>query len=839
MIATGKLPPDALPLELQGSNDCVLGLEFSGHVSGTSSRVMGILPVKALSTRVVTRPEFTWPVPTGWGLEEAASVPVVYCTAYYSLLCRGRLRPGESVLVHSGSGGVGQAAISIALSLGCQVFTTVGSQQKVDFLLARFPGLARDHILHSRTVQFEQDILNMTRSRGVNVVLNSLAGDKLQASLRCLSRHGRFLEIGKYDMSENNPVGMAVFLKNVSFHGILLDALFEEGNCEWEEVRGLMEAGMRSGVVQPLPTTCFYNDQLEQAFRFMSQGKHIGKVVLNTRDQAGHLPSVVVPRFSCPPDKSYVVTGGLGGFGLELVQWLAEQGARHVTVTSRSGARSSYQRWVVERLRRGGVDVRVATYDTTTAQGVAQLLSEAGKPVTGIFHLAGVLRDGLLENLTVSQFEEVFRAKVSTALHLDTLSRDLCPELAHFVCFSSVVSGRGNSGQCNYAAANSALERLCEGRARAGLPGLAIQWGAIGDVGMAHSMVGNDANIGGTYPQRIWDCLSTMSRAMALSSAVVSSVVLADKANKGSAESGTDLVLVVANILGAADPTKLDHTTSLGDLGLDSLMGVEVKQALDRADIRLSSKEIRNLTLSDIKKLQDGGGTADEKSADKASPKNPSESTILTLKTVEGTTPLYLLHPVTLDIAPLSNIAQHLGCTVLAVQFTAAAPLDSFVALSAYYLTEVRKHRQSGPFRLGGYSFGAALAFEMSLQLTEVEKETVGDLVLIDGSPNWVSGHIEQYKERALARGRELNKPIEAILGFIRWTYGSEPESLYEALALKDHNLPAQIKVNFLKYLICDLIHHYQYYVLQFLIPSSFSDSIQCVETDSPPNDQR
>eukprot|EP00116_Pleurobrachia_bachei_P007907 sb/3468169/ len=216
-----------------------------------------------------------------------------------------------------------------------EVFTTVGSQLKTDFLCERFPGLLRDHILYSRDTKFEQDIMRMTGSKGVNVVLNSLAGEQLKASLRCVSRHGRFLEIGKYDMSENNPVGLAVFLRNISFHGILLDALFESGNTDWEEVRQLLVDGMKSGVVRPLPTTTFHNNQLEGAFRYMAQGKHIGKVVISTKSENGAPPSSIVPRFSAAEEKCYLVTGGLGGFGLELVQWLADQGATRIIVTSR------------------------------------------------------------------------------------------------------------------------------------------------------------------------------------------------------------------------------------------------------------------------------------------------------------------------------------------------------------------------------------------------------------------------------------------------------------------------------------------------------------------------
>ncbi|XP_015234782.1 PREDICTED: fatty acid synthase, partial [Cyprinodon variegatus] len=335
---------------------------------------------------------------TGWTLEQAASVPVVYATAYYSLVVRGRLRPGESVLIHSGSGGVGQAAIAIALSMNCRVFTTVGSAEKRAYLQERFPQLSAESFANSRDVSFEQHIQLQTKGKGVDVVLNSLAEEKLQASVRCVARHGRFLEIGKYDLSNNSPLGMALFLKNVAFHGILLDALFEEGNKEWEEVSQLLKQGILGGVVQPLRTTVFQRDEAEQAFRYMAQGKHIGKVVLQIRSEeqgpavqpASPLLLPAVCRTFCLPSHSYIITGGLGGFGLELAQWLIERGACKLVLTSRSGIRNGYQAKRVGEWRRQGVSVLVSTSDVSTLKGTQELVREASAlgPVGGVFHLA-------------------------------------------------------------------------------------------------------------------------------------------------------------------------------------------------------------------------------------------------------------------------------------------------------------------------------------------------------------------------------------------------------------------------------------------------------------------
>lgn len=204
MLATGKLPPDALPGNLAGQ-DCILGLEFSGR-GADGRRVMGMVAARGLASTVLADRAFLWDVPPAWSDEEAATVPVAYATAYYALAVRGRMRRGEAVLVHAGTGGVGLAAVGIALHAGCRVFATVGTPDKRAFLLQRFPALQDADIGNSRDASFEQLVLARTRGRGVDLVLNSLAADKLQASLRCLAVGGRFLEIGKLDLSNNSAL---------------------------------------------------------------------------------------------------------------------------------------------------------------------------------------------------------------------------------------------------------------------------------------------------------------------------------------------------------------------------------------------------------------------------------------------------------------------------------------------------------------------------------------------------------------------------------------------------------------------------------------------------------
>lgn len=765
MLATGKLPPDAIPGNM-ADQDCILGMEFSGR-NKDGKRVMGLLAAKGLATTVDADKDFLWEIPDNWSLEEAASIPVVYSTAYYALVVRGQIKKGDKVLIHSGSGGVGQAAISVAHHYGCEVFTTVGSQEKKKYLQKRFSFLTDKHFSYSRSTTFETDILRVTKGRGVDVILNSLADEKLQASLRVLAQHGRFLEIGKVDLSNNTPLGMSIFLKNISFHGILLDALFEEGNEDWKAVAKLVSNGIKSGAVKPLKTTVFDKTDVEAAFRFMAQGKHIGKVLIKVRQEEtdGKSPSPMVlsciARTICNPQKSYVITGGLGGFGLELAQWLVERGAKKLVLTSRSGIRTGYQTRKVRLWREKGIKVQVSTNNIQDLEQTRQMIHGA-QPVGGLFHLAMVLNDGMMENQTMESFQKVLAPKVTGTQHLDQITREMCTaDLEWFVVFSSVSCGRGNGGQSNYGFANSVMERICELRHKDNLPGLAVQWGAIGDVGIVISSMGNNETVvGGTLPQRISSCFNVLESFLNQNNPVVSSFLLAEKDLGSKKSSGTgeqkNLLESVTNILGVKDLTTINSSTTLADLGLDSLMGVEIKQMLERDyDMNLSTREIRQLTIA---KIQEISGCT------QLSPQTPQQTAASQLITrynlnniipVDNITllnanksgqPIFIVHPLEGSTYCLRTLAEHLKYPVYGVQCTEDTPLKSIESLANYYLQKIFEIQSDGPYRLAGYSFGAGLATEMALQLEK--NKQLEHLVLLDGSHNYVEAHTSSHREK-------------------------------------------------------------------------------------------
>lgn len=494
MVARGRLLSNTLSRNT-AAEEYILGLEFSGR-DADGRRVMGMVEDKGLATTVVADVDFLWEVPDKWTLEQAATIPITYAISYYALFIRGRLQAGESVLIHTGTGGVGQAAIAVALHAGCTVFTTVGTLDKREHLKKIFPQLNDRHIGNSRDTSFEQLIRAETRGRGVDVVLNSLADEKLQAGIRCLAYGGRFLEIRRCNLSNGNRLEMSTFSKNMSFHVILLDALFREDNAEKKELIKLISEGIKNGAIRPLQSTVFSEQQLEQGFKYMAAGKQIGKVLLKIRDEEPQkrvLPMLktvaAISRTYINPEKSYILIGDLEGFSLELADWMVSRGAKFIVLVSRSGIRNGYQALCVRRWRESGVKIVVFTENVATLADAEHLIQESNRlaPVGGIFNLAVVLlRDATIENLKEADFKALILPKIDMTRNLDMISRMFCPSLDYFVVFSSVLRDRGNVDQIN-GFANSNIERLMEERQRNDLPGLVIQWGSAGDV----SVIGN------------------------------------------------------------------------------------------------------------------------------------------------------------------------------------------------------------------------------------------------------------------------------------------------------------------------------------------------------------
>ncbi|MBW0013179.1 type I polyketide synthase, partial [Mycobacterium sp.] len=442
-----------------GAEGAGMVVEVGPGVTGLSvgDAVMGLLGV--VGSEAVVDQRLVVRVPSGWSLVEAAGVPVVFLTAFYGLSVLGGLSKGQRVLVHAATGGVGMAATQLARHWGAEVFATA-SRGKWDTLRAM--GFAEDHIGDSRTLEFEERFMAATAGAGVDVVLNSLAGEFIDASLRLLVGGGRFIEMGKTDL--RHPGVIAERHPGVEYRAFdLMDAGEGRIAAMLDEVLCLL----REGALQPLPVKAFEVRHAAEAYRFVSHARHTGKVVLRLPGGPAGLSGGTV-----------LITGGTGMAGSALARHMVGgYGVAHLVLVSRAGADAPGVPELVAELREAGAQVSVVACDVADRDAVAAMFARlpAQYPLRGIIHAAGALDDGLISSLTAERVDAVLRAKVDGAWNLHELTRDL--DLPVFVVFSSMAGIVGTPGQANYAAANSFLDGLIEYRRAQGLSGLSLAWG--------------------------------------------------------------------------------------------------------------------------------------------------------------------------------------------------------------------------------------------------------------------------------------------------------------------------------------------------------------------------
>ena len=489
MYAMGILSDEAVE---EGFAGTALGMECAGDVAAIGPDVTGFKigdPVVCFAracfgTYLTTETIAVAHRPADWTYEEAATIPSVFFTVYYAFHHLAGLQRGDRVLIHGAAGGVGMAAIQYARYVGAEVFATAGSPQKRDFL--RLLGV--EHVLDSRTLSFADEIMDLTRGEGVDVVLNSLSGAAMRRSLGVLKPFGRFLELGKRDFYEGTKVGLRPFRNNLAYYGIDADQLLARRSGLARALFRRMMDLFEQGAFRPLVHRTFPARRVTEAFRCMQQSAHIGKIVVTYEDVKRIAPAQRVPAPPAPlaldRHASYLVSGGLGGFGLATAAWLVEKGARRLVLTGRSGAATPEAREGVEALRARGAEVEICKADVCERDALAQVMERidrTGRPLKGIVHAAMVLDDGLVINQSVERFNRSFDPKALGAWNLHDLTRERA--LDFFVLFSSVTTCIGNPGQANYVAGNLYLESLALHRQARGLPALAVGFGPIRDVG--------------------------------------------------------------------------------------------------------------------------------------------------------------------------------------------------------------------------------------------------------------------------------------------------------------------------------------------------------------------
>jgi thioester reductase-like protein len=618
MKALGMYPGN--PVDLLWFGD-----DFSGIVERVGEavtdlhpgdEVAGMAPYCFQSSVVMDR-RLVFRKPSGLSFIEAATLPTVFLTSHYAICHLARMRPGEKILIHAGSGGVGQAAIQISQGLGLEVFATAGTPEKRAFLRE----LGVPHVMNSRDLQFADQIQEITGGRGVDAVLNSLAGEFIPKSFSVLAPFGRFLEIGKIDIYKNSRIGLQQLKDNISYFVIDLAQLLIDRPDRIGEMFEQVREKFDSGEYGPLSHQVFPVTEVVQAFRYMAQGKHMGKNVLSFVAESIPVQRCTQTGHGFAADASYLITGGAGGLGLELARWMVAEGARHVVLMSRSGPRDDDARQAIQDLRNQGAEIVDARGDVTVladVQTVIDRIQDQLPPLKGVLHGAMVLDDDFLVELDPHRFQRALVPKMLGAWNLHQATRQLT--LDHFVCFSSFSAVLGAPKQGNYNAGNVFLEALVRHRRSLELPGMAIGWGAIRGAGFVERNQQTAAYLeqAGLLPLQVsevqeiygdllarevahigvsrtdWSLLRRISPVIDTAPAFVELTRSptqggggAIKARLMAADPANRMRILeeyvaeqVAGVFGMQAPD-IDHSASLTSLGLDSLMAVELMNRVE------------------------------------------------------------------------------------------------------------------------------------------------------------------------------------------------------------------------------------------------------------------
>ena len=651
MKALGMYPGN--PVDVKWFGD-----DFSGEVVRVGSNVkdlkagdnvVGMAPYCFRSFVTVHR-NMVFRKPDTMSHADAATLPTVFLTTHYAMNELARMRKGERILIHAGTGGVGQAAIQIAKHLGLEIFSSAGSPEKRQLLADQ----GVDHILDSRSLDFADRIMEITNGEGVDVVLNSLAGDFIPKNFSVLRTFGRYLEIGKIDVYGNSKIGLEPLRNNISLHIIDLAQHLQDKPEYVAEMFSDLEKMFYDEVYKPLPNKIFPITDVIGAFRYMAAGKHVGKNVLDF-----DVPEVMVGPATEEGHKfnangTYLITGGAGGFGLELAGWMAKNGARHFSLMSRSGPKDDVLDKIAA-LQKLGCTIIDARGDVTSREAIDKVVAEIQATdfkLIGVIHGAMVLDDEFIVELDEERFDNVLLPKMLGAWHLHQATLGI--PLEHFISFSSFSAVIGAVKQSNYNAGNCFLDQIAYYRRGLGLPALTFNWGALTGAGFVErnektkdylKLVG----LGSTDMDETLKLFSDgiPTAATQLSCARVDWILLArlspsvgqtkmfESVVPRSSGSGGDSMAarimeaapdkrmamvedVIAAQVGAVlgtDSTKIDKDTPLTNLGLDSLMAIElVNRIEDKIGMSmpmgsvLNGPNIRDLSRPVLEQLIDAAG---------------------------------------------------------------------------------------------------------------------------------------------------------------------------------------------------------------------------------------
>jgi acyl transferase domain-containing protein/acyl carrier protein len=486
-VAFGQYPtidgrPPALGIDFAGVVTAV-GPDVTDHQIG--DHVGGFSRNGCWASFVTCDARATVTLPPGLTDQVAAAITSAHTTAWYALHDQARIAAGDKVLIHSATGGVGQAAIAIARAAGAEIFATAGSPARRELLR----GMGIEYVYDSRSIEFADLIRKDTDGTGVDIVLNSLTGPAQRAGFELLALDGRFVEIGKRDVYTNTRLGLYPFRRNLTFHYLDMALMVDNRSKRLgDNLRHLYRLVANGELPQP-EATHYPLAEAANVIRVMSAAQHTGKLVLDA-PRGGHSTVVVPPENAriFRPDGSYVITGGLGGLGLFLASEMAAAGCGRIVLTSRSQPDAVAEQ-TIARIRATGADIHVECGDIADPATAGRLVAAAtatGLPVRGVVHAAAVVEDATLTTISDELIERDWVAKVYGAWHMHEATAE--QPLDWFCAFSSAAALLGSPGQGAYAAANSWLDAFTHWRRAKGLPATTIAWGAWGQIGRAASL---------------------------------------------------------------------------------------------------------------------------------------------------------------------------------------------------------------------------------------------------------------------------------------------------------------------------------------------------------------